>query len=181
MVEFKTEIHLYKGKELKAKLDDGKKIFRLLFDVGGSYPFKVDVFEGVELNKEGEKVEGALAVSELEEGEYYEVSYTIKEYTGKYGPQKGRTAYKILPSNETAWQEDRKKQKEEFLKQKDETPAPKPKEITIEKITTFFEDYKTKFPEESQSKAHFLAVFFINHYPEVCSDVEGVIQTYFDQ
>lgn len=93
----------YTGKMLKkegtSKDKDGKdkawKLWELVFDVGGAYPWRCSCFGSL-----SDKKPEYIQFEDLKEGVYYEVVYSTRDYTNQYGPQKGRTAVLIKASSE---------------------------------------------------------------------------------
>lgn len=103
MSELNTRIELYTGKTLKKQGErtgnNGEviewKLWNLLFDVGGNYPWKCGAFNS--LSDKG------IQIKDLEEGNYYEVVYKENEYNHpQYGAQKSRTVVLIKNSTKEA-------------------------------------------------------------------------------
>jgi len=90
-----TETLRYLGKMLKSEGVGKKgewKLYQLQFDSGGNYPWKCSAFTS--LSPKG------IRVSDMIEGNFYEVWYKVTEYTNEYGAQKGKQATLIKDSTE---------------------------------------------------------------------------------
>jgi len=158
----KFEVHKYLGKELKreSKPEAEKKwkLFKLKFDVGGQYPFTVDCFDGMG-TKEDSK---SLTLKDLEEGEYYNVGYNVKEKAfeahGKW--HDNRTAFFVSESSAEEWA----KRKESSM---DSNRAPEATKVKINH-DEFFPEWDSMMKSndrETNAKAYALAVF-ANYFNE---------------
>lgn len=175
-VRWEEEVLTYVGRSLKgqSKVDSEKqwKVFRLEFDIGMDYPFKIDCFASL---GEKEGYEG-VKFNELEEGKDYLIKYKVVENAfqahGKWHenrtvvfvgePKEGSEPRKGVP-NKTSQNTSSQGRVDKKLSESE------------------FKDYFTQYMVNDGKKDvnHCLLSYFANVYEEEYSSLRGFIEEAF--
>lgn len=172
MAELISEVHKYIGKMLKTqgKKKDGAdyKIWKLQFDVGGTYPWTVSMFDPAS--------DKSIQATAMVEGEYYEVVYKITEFESQYGTQKSKQAVLIKPS--TA---DKETKGFNVDKNQPQTQQQAPNQKLGARDWVNFKDGYNKAMEGKTEKSaiHMLGAYIANHYQTEATDLIELCKSNF--
>lgn len=160
---------LYKGKlfmrqGINPKDNSEWKIWKLAFQKG-QYDWNVSAFERLSLK--------GIQLSDMKEGQYYQVGYSVREYIHPvYGPKKSRTA-KIIhlstPDKST-----------EFDVPNNQQSEPKSNKLIAKNWVNFQNEYNELMKNKPEkSSVHMLGIYIVNHYSEECNDLIQLCKSNF--